>query len=117
MASSPTESPTTFALQELIACWDQGYEALARGDLERVTALLTIADGQLRGLAAQDDDTPSESELRERAMTSRGRLEHGVRAGLQSVGQELGKVRQGSRALDGYKAPITDRIPRVERDA
>ena len=55
MGSSPTDpttaspSPVAFALQELIACWDQGYEALAQGDLDRVAALLEVADDHLAG--------------------------------------------------------------------
>ncbi|MFO1076855.1 MAG: hypothetical protein U1E73_03915 [Planctomycetota bacterium] len=116
MASSPAEpSPTASALQELTACWDQGYEALAQGDLERVTALLDIADSQLRGLAGAAGDTPEEAQLRRLALDARGRLEHGMRSGLEAVHAELGKVRRGSRVLSGYRpvgAGVGDRVSR-----
>ena len=45
-------SPKAFALQELTACWDQGYEALVRGDLDQLTALLEIADGHVSAASA-----------------------------------------------------------------
>ena len=73
MASSPadrerTASPRAFAIQELIACWDQGYEALTRGDLARVSSLLEFADELLETAADPRRDTPEESELRQRAL-------------------------------------------------
>lgn len=110
MASSPadrsaaTPSPRTFALRETIACWNQAYEALARGDLVGVAALLDIADEHLATTRGADD-TPSESRLRDEALSARGRLEHGVRAGLDAVAAELAQVRKGERALRGYGDP------------
>ena len=113
MASSQTE----FALQELTACWDQGYEALARGDLDRVASLMTLADDHLRALPPASDDSPVESKLRLAATAARGRLEHGMRSGLSAVREELIKVHQGVRALGGYKHLQSGIGHRVERDA
>ncbi|MEO6596710.1 MAG: hypothetical protein ABIP94_18340 [Planctomycetota bacterium] len=109
MASSPASPPhaasltsTAFALQEITACWDQGYEALARGDLDRLQALMGIAQEHLAGLACATRDSAIEATLRNAATSARGRLEHGVRAGLQGLGDELTRTRQGTKALRGY---------------
>ncbi|MBL8726008.1 MAG: hypothetical protein JNK49_18325 [Planctomycetes bacterium] len=105
MASFPTEpaSRTSFALAELIACWNQGYEALARGDLDAIGDLLDHTDDLLRDLPEATQDGPAERELREQASLARGRLEHGMRAGLDGLAEELGRVRQGARTLRGYR--------------
>ena len=110
MASSRTEpgtptttpSPAAFALQELIACWDQGYEALARGDLDRVASLLDIADDHLADIGQPTDDDPVLARLRNDAVSARGRLEHGMRAGLAGIQEELARTRQGAKVLKGY---------------
>lgn len=107
MASSPTEpglstaSPRAFALGELIACWNQGYEALARGDLDGVAALIDLADESLAQMTS-GPDTPEEAALRGQALSARGRLEHGMRAGLQGLSTELATTRRGTKALRGY---------------
>jgi hypothetical protein len=105
MASSPTDpaaSPRRFALQELIVCWNQAYEALANGDLDRVAALLDVTDGHVRvaGIGAPDDAT--ESSLRSEALSAKGRLEHAMKAGLQGMREELARTRVGGKALRGY---------------
>ena len=113
MASSPAESraaarpdPLAFALRELTACWNQAYEALLGGDLPRVQALLEVADDHTAALAAtQGDRTTDLPHLRQEADAARGRLEHGMRAGLQGLREELGRVRHGARALHGYRDP------------
>jgi hypothetical protein len=110
MASSRTEptpptttpSPVAFALQELIACWDQGYEALARGDLDRVTSLLDIADDHLANIGRPADDTPELAHLRNAAVSAKGRLEHGMRGGLAGLQEEMARTRQGAKVLKGY---------------
>lgn len=98
------DSPTAFNLRELIACWDQGYEALARGDLDRVEDLLGIADDHLRSLPDHGGDGPVETGLRAEAVAARGRLEHGMRAGLAGLQTELERTRQGARMLHGYRS-------------
>ena len=113
MASSPAspgqgsaaDSPVAFALQEVTACWDQGYEALARGDLERVAVLMDIADDHLLRAGEVATDGPAEAKLRTEAVAARGRLEHGMRGGLDGLRDELARVRQGVRTLQGYKDP------------
>lgn len=105
-----------FALQELIACWDQGYEALARGDLERVHALLEIADDHVVTASSDVADSPAAAQLRMAAATSRGRLEHGMRKGKQSVQDELAQTRVGAKALRGYGNPTLGLGNSVSRD-
>ena len=112
MASSPAErsptattSPRAFALQEAIACWDQGYEALTRGDLDGVRDLLDIAEAHLANVGAAATDSAEEARLRDLAGSSRGRLEHGMKAGLHALEQELARARQGAKALRGYGDP------------
>ena len=109
MASSPARpdaaSPAAFALQEVTACWDQGYEALVRGDLERVAALMDIADDWLRQVGDPTADDAQLAKLRSDAVAARGRLEHGMRGGLDGLRDELARVRQGARTLQGYKDP------------
>ncbi len=114
-ARTPTATPAGFALQELIACWDQGYEALARGDLDRVQALLDLADDHLRSLPDHTADGPTETQLRTEAVAARGRLEHGMRAGIDGLAQELGRVRQGAKVLQGYGAVSRDLSSRLEK--
>ena len=109
MASSPadrhpdvTASPRAFALQEAIACWDQGYEALTRGDLDGVSALLELADAHVAQVGDATSDTKAEARLRDTARSSRGRLEHGMKAGLEALGRELARTRRGAKVLRGY---------------
>ncbi|MCA8976731.1 MAG: hypothetical protein KDC98_18560 [Planctomycetes bacterium] len=119
MASSPTSaaSDPAFALQEITACWDQGYEALLRGDLDRVAALLTIVEGHLEHLDAADLDRPELAVLQRQADAARGRLAHGMKAGLDGLLGELKRARNGSRALNGYRDSTRSIGQRVVRDA
>jgi hypothetical protein len=107
MASSPADAegaatPRGFALQELVACWNQGYEALTRGDLDTVEALLDVAQDHLSTAGDGNADSPAEQALRSEAMSARGRLEHGMRAGLDGLRDELSRARRGAKALRGY---------------
>ncbi len=133
MASSPTSRPVdappvdalpvdappdlAFVLQELATCWDQGYEALVRGDLERVEALLGIADDFTAKLAQADLGSRKLSELHRKAQAARGRLEHAMKSGLTGLREELRKTREGTRALSGYRHGAQELGRRVERDA
>lgn len=110
MASSPadsgvmaTPSPVAFSLRELITCWDQGYEALVQGDLDRLAALLDVADDHLAGAVNVEPDTEAEAKLRVEAMSAKGRLEHGMRSGLVGLQEELARTRQGAKVLKGYQ--------------
>jgi hypothetical protein len=116
-AEPATPSPIVFALQELTACWNQGYEALARGDLDRLGALLDLADDHV--LAAGDGraDGPDEARLRDEAMTARGRLDHGMRAGLAGVAEELAQTRRGAKVLRGYGQSALGVGEHLQRDA
>jgi len=121
MASSPTDgaptpSPVAFALQELIACWDQGSEALAQGDLDRVAALLDTAADHLDGASNGQADTPREASLRQEALSARGRLEHGMRSGLTGLQEEMARTRQGAKALRGYQQ-VHGQLPDLLRQA
>lgn len=122
MASSPadhgrTAPPRTFAIQELIACWDQGYEALTRGDLARVASLLELADELLETTADPRQDTPEEGVLRQRALVAKGRLEHGMHSGLAGLERELADARRGAKALRGYGDPTRALGANLERRA
>lgn len=105
MAPAP-HAAIGFALEELAACWNQGYEALAQGDLPRVQALLDVADDHLPIAGNGEADTPDLAQLRTRALEARGRLEHGMRAGLVAMAEELAKTRLGAKVLKGYADPI-----------
>ena len=126
MASSPAEpgdlgpaaGAVVFALRELTACWDQAYEALCRGDLEQVAALLDVAQDHVAAAGtggASDGD--AEVRLRSDAASARGRLEHGMRAGMDALAQELGRTRAGGKALRGYANAPASIGDRVARDA
>lgn len=123
MASSRTEtpaataSPTTFALQEVTACWNQGYEALVRGDLERVAALLEIAGDHLPNVGSGHDDNEVQAAHRRAAAQACGRLEHAMRAGLDGLQRELARTRHGGKALRGYADPTGAVGTRVRQDA
>ena len=97
-----TASPVAFALQELIACWDQAYAALVQGDLDQVAALLDVADERLAAAGSGRTDSPDEAHLRATALGSRGRLEHGMSSGLAGLAEELARVRHGQKTLRGY---------------
>jgi hypothetical protein len=117
MASSPAEptrADAVFALQEVIACWDQGYEALARGDLERLEALLDVAEAFVPRLPASDGGDPAVAQMRAEAAASRGRLEHGMHSGLDALRGELGRARTGAKVLRGYAQPDGQLGNRVE---
>lgn len=105
-----------FALQELIACWDQSYEALLRGDLDRVQALLEVADDHVATASHDVVDSPAAAQLRLAAATSRGRLEHGMRKGKQGVQDELAQTRVGAKVLRGYGNPALGLGNSVSRD-
>ncbi|MBL8752612.1 MAG: hypothetical protein JNK15_04870 [Planctomycetes bacterium] len=119
MASSPAEATTpsarAFALQELIACWNQGYEALLRGDLDGARSLLDIADDHVAAAGDGRSDTAAEAALRIAAASARGRLEHAMKAGLDGLQQELARARHGGKALRGYGHSVVG--PEVVRDA
>ena len=106
MASSPAEpttlSPRAFALQELAACWSQGFEARARGNVEHVAQLLSVADEHLLGAGDGANDSTVEAQLRREAATAHGRLQGGLQAGLATLQQELSRARTGGKALRGY---------------
>jgi hypothetical protein len=106
MASSPAEagtsSPRAFALQELAACWNQGYEALARGNLEHVDQLLSLAQEHLASAGNGTDDSAADAQLRREAVAAHGRLQHGMQAGLTELQQEIARARTGGKALRGY---------------
>lgn len=122
MLSSPRDAgvaltPVAFALQELAACWNQGYEALARGDLERVSALLAIAADHVATAGDGGHDTVAEAALRTVAAAAHGRLQHGVSAGLVGIEEELARARVGGKALRGYAEPARPLGSSVVRDA
>lgn len=120
MASSPAETtatPKAFALQELAACWNQAYEALVRGDLDRVTALLDVADEHVAAAGAGATDDAVEARLRATAMGAKGLLEHAMRAGLQGLRDELARARVGGKALRGYAQATPRGGDGLHRDA
>jgi hypothetical protein len=118
MASSPAnDEAAAYLLGELTACWNQGYEALAQGDLERTAVLLDVAEGHLKSLQPASEDDATATGLRQEAMAARGRLEHGMRKGLDGLAEELVKVRQGSKVLQGYRDPTRGLGNRIERNA
>jgi hypothetical protein len=121
MASSPADpaaadSPRAFALQELVACWDQGYEALARGDLDQLTVLMDVAQEHLHAAGDGTTDSVAEVALRQEANAARGRLEHGMRSGLLGLQDEIAKSRVGQKALRGY-ARFSPAAGSLDRDA
>lgn len=117
MSSSPAPTAVAFALQELIACWNQGYEALVRGDLDRVQALVDIADDHVPTAGDGTADSAAEAALRQEAILARGRLEHGMKAGLAGLQDELARVRRGGQVLRGYANPLGRIGESVTRDA
>lgn len=102
-AGDPSEpSAVAFALQELTVCWSQAYEAMTRGDLHAVAALLDRAGEQLAAAGDGRGDTAAEAGLRSRAASAHGRLQHAMRAGLDGLREEIGRARQGQKVLRGY---------------
>jgi len=116
-ADATTALPVAFALQELIACWDQAYEALVRGDLDRVQSLLDVAGDHVARAGDGRTDSPGEARLRNDAASARGRLEHGMKAGLTGLQDELARTRRGARALRGYGNAARGVGDNVTRDA
>lgn len=121
MASSPAEpttfSPRAFALQELAACWNQGFEALARGNVEHVAQLLSVADEHLLGAGDGADDSTVEAQLRREAAAAHARLHGGLQAGLAALQQELSRARTGGKVLRGYGQASLRVGEQVTRDA
>lgn len=117
MASSPSEpgTPAAFALQELAACWNQACEALTRGDLDRAGALLDVAGEHLAAAGDGGADSPDEAALRRQAHGAFGRLQHGMKAGLDGLQTEIVRARQGAKALRGYGVAAGAPAHRVTR--
>jgi hypothetical protein len=111
-----TPADIAFVLQELTACWDQSYEALARADLDRVAALMARADEHVARLADARITGDELRRLHRQALAARGRLEHGMKAGLDGVRQELRRTRDGTRALSGYRDNTRDLGGRIARE-
>lgn len=110
-----TQSDVAFALHELIACWNQAHEAMARDDLDQVTGLLEQAESHARAAGDGADDTPDERKLRQQAATTFGLLQHAMKAGLEGIRKELGQQRRGKKALRGYDRTESDAGSRVTR--
>lgn len=104
MASSPREvdSDAAFALRELTACWNQAFEAIGQGDLDRVENLLELADEHLVAAGNGSKDTAAEAPLRREATVAFGRLQHAMKAGMDGIREELARARKGQKALRGY---------------
>ena len=98
-------SPVEFALQELTAIWNQGYEALAQGNLDHLAGLIDLADEYTSAAGDGRNDSESERCQRDLALEAKGRLEHGMRTGMQVLQDELARSRIGARVLRGYADP------------
>lgn len=110
MASSQAEPNATakaFALRELAVCWNQAYEAMTQADLGRVAGLLDVAADHLTAAGDGRGDSAQDAALREAALAAKGRLEHGMRAGLDALSEELARARVGGKALRGYAQAAT----------
>jgi hypothetical protein len=114
-ASPASQSDVAFALQELIACWSQAHDAMARGELDAVAGLLDQADVQLAAAGDGAEDTPEERRLRQQAATTYEVLQHAMKAGLSGLREELGKHRRGKKVLRGYDRTENDAGSRVTR--
>jgi hypothetical protein len=102
MPSSLAELPGPVTLRGLCQRYDQAYEALVRDDLERVALLLQETEAMLATLTA-----PIEGDaalLHRQASDSQGRLMAALDGSMAAVQSELGRVRRGKRALQGYGA-------------
>jgi hypothetical protein len=118
MASSPTEpeSAVAFALQEVATCWNQAYEALTQGDVDRIAALMAIAGDHVAVAGDGSADSAAERALRQQAQAAFGRLQHGIAAGLDGLAAELQQSRQGAKALRGYAGIGGTPASRLDRD-
>jgi hypothetical protein len=107
MASSPTDpakqSPTAFAMREVTTCWHQAYEALCRGDLDSVQALLDEVDLQLPATGDASTDGVDERTQRAAMQQAFGLLQSGMQTGLDGIAGELAQARRGGKALRGYR--------------
>jgi hypothetical protein len=109
MPSSPAEPTGAAALRELSQRYDQAYEALARDDLARVGRLLQETETMLSQLQQLGRD-PVNAALHRQATESHGRLMGALDGSMAGVQLELGRIRQGRRALRGYGALVTHRL-------
>lgn len=97
MPSSPPSTGTDL-LGQLTRAYDQAYEALAQGDVERVQSLLLHTDQLLNGFDAAAVAEP----LRREALTALGRLQGAMQKVKDATREELAQVRHGARVLHGY---------------
>ena len=104
MPSSPAESPLADSLRGLCQRYDQAYEALVRDDLDRVGRLLHEADDLLAAVTQLATAGAAPGDLHRQATDSHGRLLAALGGSMAAVQQELGRVRLGRRALQGYGA-------------
>jgi hypothetical protein len=103
MPSSLAEN-SSLALCALRQRYDQAYEALVRDDLDRVGLLLQETEAMLATLTAPIEGDAAV--LHRQATDSQGRLMAALDGSMTAVQEELGRVRRGKRALQGYGARV-----------
>lgn len=93
-------------LAELAETYDLVFEAVARDDLDRASALLERAGAMLDSLAGTATGSAVDGEacqaLGAAARASHGRALAGMQEALDRAGAELRKAREGRRVLRGY---------------
>jgi hypothetical protein len=110
MPSSPAESALADSLRGLCQRYDLAYEALVRDDLDRVGVLLQEADRLLAAVTQLAPGATVPADVHRQATDSHGRLVAALGGSMAAVQADLGRVRLGRRALQGYGARGADRV-------
>ena len=109
MSPSPTDRPSpsdgTVPLRDLLVAlsraWDRALEAAASSDLDGCSELLDAADHLLAAAPAAIPG-PDDESARQDALAAHARLHAVLQGSRDEVEQEMGRLRQGRRALHGY---------------
>lgn len=94
----PSSLPSTGLLPQLTRAYDQAYEALAQGDVDRVQALVQRTGDLLAQLAGKSIAADQRAE----AAAAHGRLQGAMQKVKDATLEELAQVRHGQKVLHGY---------------
>lgn len=93
--------PLRDLLVALSRAWDRALEAAASSDLDSVTEMLDATE-HLLAAAPTATPGPDDESARQEALAAHARLHVVLQGSRDEVEQEMGRLRQGRRALHGY---------------
>lgn len=112
-----TGSPGAELLQTIAARYDEALGAVLQGQFERLDLLLDDVDRIIQVLPA-GPGTPTDRVLHLHALERHGALLSAMQGAKDTLGEEIGRLRNGRTVVHGYRAHTEDdRGRRIDADA